>query len=218
MTYTQAMSFSDIVTEVERIRFSAAQSTSIQRWVNDAYASLWNTDEWIFKYGRVSNLTVTAGSTTLSGLPTDFGICLGLWRDDGLPLSYRAPRDFFNIYAGSTTAGSPQFFTIVNQAITVEPIPDTSVSTYSMVYEKRLTPLVADGDIPAIPSMHHYLLVTGAMRIGLRLYNDFTWAFQEQAWQQGIQEMRREWLNDQRGEVTQWGRDDVEALPTAWGA
>ena len=36
-------------------------------------------------------------------------------------------------------------------------------------------------------------------------------------WQESIQEMRANWLNPQRGDVGQWGRDSVEALPTYWG-
>lgn len=217
MTYVQAMTFSQLVAEVETLRFNSAQSTSIQRWINDRYAALWNADEWIFKYAQVANLTTTAGSNALGNIPSDFGMALGLWRDDGYPILYAPPRDFFNTWQASTQQGSPQQFTVIDQTITLGPIADGSLNTYSMVYEKRLTPLVADGDIPAIPSQHHYLLVTGALSMGLRLYNDFTWEFQEQAWQSGIQEMRREWLNDQRGEVPQWGRDQVEALPTAWG-
>ena len=217
MTYVQAMSFSDLVTEVENLRFNSAQSTQIQRWINDRYAALWNADEWTFKYGQATGLTTTANSTVLGNLPSDFGMSLGIWRDDGYPVLYVPPRDFFNTWAASTQTGSPQQFTVINQAITLGPAAMDSLNTYSMVYEKRLTPLVNDADLPAIPSQHHYLLVTGALSMGLRLYNDFTWEFQEQAWQTGIQEMRQEWLNDQRGENTVWGRDEVEALPTAWG-
>ena len=78
--------------------------------------------------------------------------------------------------------------------------------------------MTADTDIPLIPAAHHYLLVSGAMSEGLRLYNDFTWEFQEQAFLAGIQEMRREWLADQRGEAGVWGKDHVEVMPTFfWG-
>lgn len=218
MTYVQSMTCNDLITEVQAIRFNGTSpsSTQIQRWLNDRYAALWNADEWIFKYAKAS-VSVTDGSASVSSLPTDFGIPIGMWRADGYPLLYRPPRDFFNLYAGATDTGSPQFFTALNQAITVGPISNETSSTYTLVYQKRLTALVATTDTPAIPAEHHYLLVTGALSMGLRLFNDFTWEFQEQAWQQGIQEMRREWLVDQRGEVEVWGRDQIESLPTAWG-
>lgn len=221
MPYTQAMTFADIRDEVRALRFanntSLPTDTQIERWINDRYAALWNADEWIFKYAKVSNLTVTAGSTTVGNLPTDLGIPIGFWRDDGYPLVYQPPRSFYNIYAASTDTGAPQFYTMFDQAITVGPTPSQSSSTFSMAYEKRLTNLTGDSDTPVIPAQHHYLLVSGALSLGSRLMNDFTWEFHEQGWQQGIEEMRKDWLVDQRGEVTVWGRDSVEALPTAWG-
>lgn len=210
------MSFSDICEEVRSIRFSSNESTSIQRWVNDRYAALWNADEWIFKYGK-SNVTATTGSSAITDLPSDFGIAIGLWRADGMPLRWMAPRAFENLYQGATDTGAPSFFTIIDQTIIVGPTSNETSSDYLLLYEKRMTPLVNDGDIPAIPSQHHYLLVIGAMALGLAMYNDFTFQFMDSRWQQGIAEMRQEWLADQRGEVAQWGRDDVEALPTFWG-
>lgn len=210
------MTFSDICSEVQSLRFSSAQSASIQRWVNDRYAALWNADEWIFKYNK-ANVTATTGSNLISNLPDNFGIALGLWRADGYPLRWVPPRDFENLYQGSTDTAAPMFFTVIDQSIILGPTSNESSDSYLLLYEKRLTPLVADADVPAIPSQHHYLLVVGALYLGLMLMNDFTFQFVEQQWQQGIAEMRLEWLNDQRGEVSQWGRDTVEALPTSWG-
>ena len=218
MPYTQAMTVNDIITELQAVRFTGTSptATQLQRWINDRYAALWNADEWIFKYGKTS-VTVTSGSPDVSNLPTDFGIPIGLWRADGYPLLHRPPRDFYNVYAGATDTGSPQFYTAIDQALTVGPVSNETSTTYTLVYEKRLTALVGSTDTPAIPAEHHYLLVTGVLSLGSRIFNDFTWEFHEQAWQQGIQEMRREWLIDQRGEAGVWGRDQIEALPTAWG-
>ena len=210
------MTFSDICSEVQSLRFNSQQSASIQHWVNDRYAALWNADEWIFKYAK-ANVTATTGSNLISDLPSDFGIAVGLWRADGLPLRWVPPRDFENLYQGSTDTAAPQFFTVIDQSIIVGPTSNETSSTYLLLYEKRMTPMVADTDVPAIPSQHHYLLVVGALYLGLMLMNDFTFQFVEGQWNQGIAEMRQEWLADQRGEVSQWGRDAVEALPTSWG-
>lgn len=214
------MTFADLYNEVINLRFSGADSTrttQTQRWVNHALARIWNADEWIFKYGTAS-VAVTSGSSTVSSIPADFGMAIGLWRADGYPVLYRPIRDFEDLYLSLTSdTGAPQHFMVVDQAITVGPISNETSSTYTLAYEKRLTNLSADSDTPALPAQHHYLIVTGALSEGLRLMNDFTWEFQEQAFLQGIQDMRKEWLVDQRGEVTNWGRDQIEALPTAWG-
>lgn len=216
MTFTQAMTFSDICAEVQGVRFSSKQSTSIQRWVNDRYAALWNADEWIFKYGK-TNVTAATGSSLITDLPDDFGIAVGVWRADGMPLVWMPPKAFENLYQGAADTGAPEFFTIIDQAIIVGPTSNETSSSYLLLYEKRMTPLVADSDVPAIPAQHHYLLVVGALALGLAIYNDFTFQFMDGRWQQGIAEMRQEWLADQRGAVAQWGRDQVEALPTFWG-
>lgn len=216
MSYTQAMTFEEIVSEVESLRFDSNMSGSIQRWVNDRYAALWNADEWIFKYAQTP-VTVTTGSSNVTGLPSNFGIALGLWRADGFPLRWIPPIAYFNLYEGATDTGSPNFYTIIDQSILVGPVSNETSSSYTLFYEKRLTSLVNDSDVPAIPEQHHYLLVYGALALGLALVNDFTFQFMDEKWQQGIAEMRQEWLNDQRGSVAQWGKDDVEALPTFWG-
>lgn len=220
MAYSNTMTFNQIYSEVINLRFSQAQLTSVQHWVNHRYAELWDMDEWVFKYQQATNLTVTAGSQILGNLPSPMGVVVALYRDDGYPVLYRPPRDFWDLYATLTdqeNTGDAQHYTIIDGVVFLGPIPSTSVSTYRMVYEQDFVPLVNDSDVPAIPSNYHYLLVTGALSEGCRLMNDFTWEFQEQDWQRGLQSMRERWLVDQRGEVGEWGRDQIEALPTAWG-
>lgn len=210
------MTFAQICSEVQSIRFDAGQSDSIKRWVNQRYAALWGAEEWTFKYAK-ANVTATTGTNTITNLPTDFGIATGLWRADGFPLRYMPPKAYENLYQGATDTGAPEFYTVINGSIYLGPTSNETSSSYLVLYEKRLTALVNDSDTPAIPAERHYLLVIGALALGLALYNDFTYQFIEQEWQQGIAEMKQEWLVDQRGDVTQWGRDDVEALPTFWG-
>lgn len=211
-----SMTYSDICSEVQSLRFGSAESASIKHWVNDRYAALWNADEWIFKYAK-ANVTATTGSTLISNLPSDFGIVLGLWRADGMPLVWMPPKQFEDLYQGATDSAAPAFYTVINQVIYVGPTSNETSTSYLLLYEKRLTLLSADADVPAIPSEHHYLLVVGALALGLALHNDFTYQFMDGKWQQGIEEMRREWLADNRGDVSQWGRDSLEALPTFWG-
>jgi hypothetical protein len=210
------MTFSDLVGEVRSLRFDSSMDASIKQWINQAYATVWNADEWTFKYAT-SAVTVTTGSTQVSGLPADFGIALGLWRADGYPLRWMTPKDYDNLYYGALDTGAPTFFTIINGSIFVGPTSNETSASYNLLYEKRLTPLTADADEPAIPAQHHYLLVTGALSLGLALVNDFTYQFMEGKFQEGIQDMRKEWLNDQRGDVAQWGRDSLETLPSFWG-
>ncbi len=217
MTYTQSMMFSDLYGDVLALRFngtsaSAAQQTQAKRAVNHALARIWNAAEWTFKEGNDA-VTATAGSAALSGLASDFGVARALYTDDGTRLRYLTPRQFYNAYGGTAPTGTPESYTIINQAITVSPTPTVTSTAYLLVYEKRLTNLTADGDIPTIPAQHHYLIVDGALSHMLRLYNDFTWQFQEQAFLSGINDMRTEWLADERGEPVVWGRDTVEDRP-----
>lgn len=216
MAYSQAMTLADLIAEVQGLRFTNGNATQITRWINDRYAALWGTDEWTFKYAQTA-VTATDGDNQLSGIPSDFGIALGVWRADGVPMRWVPPKAFEDLYTGSSSTGGPEFYTIIDQTIYVGPTSNETSSSYTLLYQRRLTPLVLPTDVPVIPPERHYLLVTGALAFGLMLNNDFTYQFLQQGWQQGIDEMRREWLNDQRGDSAVWGRDTVEALPTAWG-
>lgn len=209
-----AMSFLDLQNElisVPAARFKETQRASVMRWLNLAYAKLWVLDDWTFRQATGSP-TVTAGSSTVGSVPTDFSNSLGFWRADGCELNYLKPRAFYNRYAGQTTTGKPSDFTVVNGAVSVGPVSNET-ATYTLLYGRAAPELDDDGDVPLIPDKFHYLLVHGATIVGLVQEQDFTYQFQAGQWQEGVQTMQMEYLDDQRGQPAQFGSYDH---PSAW--
>lgn len=205
----------DEVIVVPSARFKEAQRASVKLWINFALAKLWNADDWTFRLGTAT-VNVTAGSTVVSGLPADFGIGMAMYRADGTPVNYLAARQWLNTYQGITASGQPDDYTIIGSSVLVGPVSsETAVCT--ILYEKALTQLVGDNDVPAIPAEYHYALVYGASALGLVNENDFTWQFAMQQWQEALANMQQNYLAAQRGQTQQWGSwDDMSAL-TSWG-
>jgi hypothetical protein len=197
------MTFLQIQNEVILTQFNDTQRASIKQWINDRYAEVWGLEDWTFRHAEAS-ATVTASVPAISGV-TDVGIVKGLWRDDGTELKYLPVRDFNGVYlapAGQT--GSPEAFKVVNGVVTLGPTPGTSAS-YTLWYERKLTQLVGDNDVPALPVEYHAMLVDGAVSLGGVRMKDFTYQFTEQRWQNAIQGMRRDYLADVRVPGRQWG-------------
>jgi hypothetical protein len=186
---------------------------SVMRWINLAYAKLWTMDDWTFRVAT-GFPTVTAGSSAVGSIPTDFGASLGFWRADGTQLNYLKPRQFNNRWLGNTGTGLPEDFTVINGALTVGPA-SSQTATYSLLYERTAVDLVEDDDVPLLPGPYHYLLVHGATITGLVEEQDFTYQFHAGEWSAGIQAMQFEYLDDQRGQPAQFGSWD-DAFGSAW--
>jgi hypothetical protein len=179
---------------VDGARFAETMRPSVQKWINDRYAEVWGLEDWTFRTGEAT-ITATAGSATASGLPSDFGVVRGIWRDDGEPLAYLRAQDWNGIYLGAQQNGTPEHYKLVNGTLKFGPTP-TGTASYTLFYDKKLTVLSADGDVPALPSEYHYMLVHGAIASGSVMVNDFTYQFAEQRWQNAIQGMRAAYLED----------------------
>ena len=197
------MQFSDIYGEVIALRFNSNYVTSAKRWVNLRYAQAWNAEDWTF-IPATANPTVTAGSNQLGGLPTALGRINYLWDQNGAPISYLIPEEFFKISwsPSSPSNGDPNYYTVVNNSVFLTPTPVNSysgTSGWQMVYERKLVELVNDTDVPLLPDEYHYALVHGALATGLSLVNDFTYAQQEEQWQAAIQSMMQAYSADYGG-------------------
>jgi hypothetical protein len=184
-------------------RFNETQRAQVKLWLNDRLAELWGLEDWTFRKAATT-VTVTGGSNIVTA-PSDLGIVLGLMRDDGTPIQYVTPETYFRAHLGQQNSTTTDRFTVVNKQILLDPTPGTGSSSWELYYDKAVTPLVADGDIPAIPSEHHYILVHGATATGSVMVNDFTYQFAEQRWANELDSMRRNYLADQRGASLQWG-------------
>lgn len=185
---------------VPAARFKETQRESVKKWINYRYATLWSAEDWTFRRS-ITPLTITAGVITM---PTDFAAPLGLWDNNGTRLRWIPTRDFYTAHLPALTTGSPSCFTVVDDQIILDPTPSGNL-TFQLHYEQKMTPLVNDTDVPGIPLEHHYLLVHGATATGSVGMNDFTYQFAEQMWTNGLDVMRRDYLEDQSEETVQWG-------------
>lgn len=196
------MTFKEITDAVLAGRFKESQRTDAKRWVNSRLAWLWDLEQWTFTEGA-ADVAVTDGSKAVSGLPADFASAIGLFRADGAELAPLERHDYEQRYRAAA-AGAPEAFTVFGAGaaaptVLVGPPSNETSASYRLLYEKRATLLVADGDVPGIPEEHHFGLVHGARADGMKLQNDPTWQSVEQNFMATIDTMRRKWLNPMRG-------------------
>lgn len=199
------MTFKDIQDAVIKDTFDESDRADVKTWVNHRYGVVMNQNEWTFTQGS-QNVTVTGGSQAISNLPADLGIALGLQRADGWPLEaipeYRKfARRFLG--TGNVQTGQPCAFTVWAGQVLVGPTSNESSTAYLLTYEKNVTPLVADSDIPVIPQEHHLALVFGGKADGLSLSSVLLADPFEQHFNTEIQAMTRKYLTAVRGASTQ---------------
>lgn len=199
------MDFATLQSQVIGTRFNENQRTSVKYWINATYARLWASHNWPFKDGGPTTVGVTASTVTVdtSGIsnlmrPKD------LQRDDGYQLRYLRRREYDYLYAGSTSTGTPYHYTMINRTLYLGPIPSETAS-YTLLYEKRLTELSADADVPAFDSEFHMILVFGASAMGLMLENDPTWDSLDAQYREMLTLMTAHYLPHQAGENRQYG-------------
>lgn len=170
----QPVTFKEIVDAVLSDRFGESKRLEAKNWVNHRYWWLWSLEEWPFKFATDA-VTVTSGSQIVTGAPTDLKTAFALYSDSGRELQrVRDHRDFFNAYQGQP-AGTPEAFTTFGTSLLVGPTPNTTSAAYTLLYEKEVTLLSADSDLPAFPAGSHFALVHGGSAEGLKLQNDPTW-------------------------------------------
>lgn len=186
-------------------RFKESQRDDIKNWINDRYAEIWGLENWTFRHATAP-INVVANNAEVTE-PSDIGIVNGLWNQYGDKLNYLSPDDYYTSHIANTYGGRtavPDSYTVVNKQVKLDPTP-SEAGAYTILYQKAVTPLSADGDIPALPTEHHYILVHGAMATGSVMMNDFTYQFAEQRWANMLESMKQNYLVDQRGETLQWG-------------
>lgn len=203
------MQFSEIYQAARGARFDSTQDTTIKRWVNQRYAWLWAQHDWPFKKNALANLAVTTGDNTPTP-PANLLRVNQIFDDSGSEVRYLDPREFNTFYAYESTAsrGKPYHYTVVNGVIIVGPTPDANY-TFEIAYEARLTLLVADADVPAIPTEYHPILIVGAIAAGLREENDPTAPGVEQEFQFLYEAMVNSLLPPDAARPRQYGRDDL---------
>ena len=61
--------------------FDESDRSDAKNWINFRLGWIWDLDDWSFVQGTAS-VTVTSGSQTVTSMPTDFSLALGLNRAD----------------------------------------------------------------------------------------------------------------------------------------
>lgn len=202
------MTFEELVDEALADDFPGARETSGKRWVNYAYGRLWNADKWVFTEGT-DTVTATSGSRALSSLPADLAAVTGLERGtDGYPLRPISYKRLAELYAppGSAT-GPPEVYATVDRAVFVGPTPDATDTAMLLIYEKALTLLVGDDDVPDLPEELHLPLVDGAKSRGLRVIDPTMAASYEASFLAAIDTARLKYLRATRDVPARWPSD-----------
>lgn len=191
--------FLQLQTAVMGTRFDDSQRGDIKTWINAAYWNCWSLERWTFRYAT-DLVTVTSGSTAVTGLATDVERVFSFQRSDGTKLRYLQPSRFDAAYYNATSppVGAPEAYTIRAGVITVGPTSNETKTDYELDYEKAYTALVNDSDVPLLPEgSHEGILVFGGIAIGCKTENDFTWQFFQQEVDRTTQTLRADYLEDQ---------------------
>lgn len=168
-----AMTYLQIQDAVLADGFGEGKRSDAKQWIQSRHADVWYAEEWVFRYGTDTSITVTADSQTVTGTPTDLGIVLGLWNADGDPLvPYTDVRAFLDRYNASVAdPGKPEAFCVVGSSVLVGPTSSETSSGYLMAYEKNKPSLSADADTTGLPEGYDLMLVFGAKADGFALTN-----------------------------------------------
>jgi hypothetical protein len=189
-------------------RFNTGQRPEAKNWINARYQQVWGACDWPWKR-REGNLGVTGGQQTVNlatNLPT-LNRIISLHTDEGDVIPYLAPGEWDKFYAAQTDQGTPEAFTLVNNVVYLGPIPSTSAN-YPIRYEAKITLLDDDSDEPLIPEADHYILVVGAMSLGLKWENDPTWDLPETEYQTMLMAMKNNYMRVHMGENESYGGPD----------
>jgi len=128
---------------------------AVQKWAERSDPSIHVVEDCILMFEayanrrlRVRQMEGTDTLTTVSGvetLPTDFLTWRSLTQNTSpqIELEYVHPTFLRSAY-GTTGAGTPQFFTIEAETITVRPVSDGT--TYTLRYWKKIPDLATQGD------------------------------------------------------------------------
>ena len=191
------MNFLELQDEVISDRFGADRRGKVKNWINYRYGRLWAAEDWGFK--KQSTTLVAAGgvssvaSTGIGDIISFSDITQGT---GNYPLMSYFQDEFYE--HSVTTAAVPSAYTKIGDTIYFNSVLPTTM-TFRVLSKIPFTPLSQDSDVPLIPVEFHYLLVVGAASEGLRQENDPSWQGEEDDYQQGVEDMKSEYISSGRG-------------------
>lgn len=183
------MTYKQIQDAVLLNTFDESQRTSVKDWINTRYTWLCDLADWSFMRA-VANVTVTNGTTAVSGVPADLGVANALVDQYGARLEkITNPEVFVHRYLGIPIfTGQPEAFTVFGSPATfdggqfgdgdfgggegliaVGPTSNVTSAAFKLLYERAVPTLVADADVPILPAGYHMGLAVGARALGCRM-------------------------------------------------
>lgn len=164
------MNTQDVITRVRRIfgDDAAVQVTDadVMRWINDGMVEIIKHNEGALQ--KTDLIDLVAGQSQYS-LPTDFLILRSLRfkYTDMLSFSiirYKSMQEFDESIDGWDGTGygtaRPQFFTMYEDAVTLFPTPDTSVTDgLKILYNQKPTDVTGLSDTLSLPLIYHNTVV-----------------------------------------------------------
>jgi hypothetical protein len=180
------LTFLDIQNELVRLRFGEGRRANVKQWINAKYRDIFVARDWSFRQVYREPVHIDAQGF-VSATATPFTRVYALELADGTALSFVQPnvaRENFPINL-QTRPNPPEQFFVVDRVVRVQPPPSGIVDAY-ISYQRAVCcrmstgqikagSMLADNDYPIWSQEHHYLLVTGAMALGLKNVNDPTW-------------------------------------------
>lgn len=205
----QNMNFLEMQNFVLGERFDSNQRDEVKNVLNTVYGLSWNSNQFDFRHAE-ANVSVVSGNPDLQDMPTDLGPIQTLVTGTGLRVDYQTPRQFFQYSQNVTETSSPSIYTRLGDILKLAPTPDTSATDWVVAYERRLTFMVEDADIPNWPAEHRYgVLVQGARAQMLAGENDPTFDAPQGYSEQSLTACVRDYISDRRFSLLQYGRDNV---------
>lgn len=160
----------DIVSLVQkRIRDTNYDSSEIKQYINDCQNDVFNEYRLPFMEASQSYLTVAnvADITNGVGLPTNYSQAIDLLNtDSNIVVPYKDIRDIDTLAqdpdnVNTSTVAPGVYWSLYAQVPILSPTPSVAYNV-KLRYYKQPTSLVADSDVPSLPSAFQELLVLGA--------------------------------------------------------
>lgn len=224
------MTFASIYNEAINLRFnsSATKTAQVKNWVNAREAEVWQYAAWPVKQSTQLSLTVSGGTATVA-LPSGMTWSsegIDIYDNYGARLTYMDPAQFFRAYGSAPSSplanSDPESWTLVTDptasgalVFRIGPTPSTgatfTIQGWNLPIKRTaastwaIGTMSADSDLPWWPDAFHYFLVDGTIAYGKRLEGDSSWQQDEQAFQLGLDRLRKEVMPASRRPIAVWG-------------
>lgn len=203
------MNFKEMADFVLGERFDEAKRNEVKEVLNAVYGLAFHSNQWDFRHTTAA-VTVNAGSDEVQALPTDLGPIEVLVTEHGQRLEYSTPRQFLHYEKPITQNSQPAIYTRLGDAVKIAPSPTESSTDWEVAYERRLTFMVQDTDVPNWPAEFRYgVLVQGARAQMLAGENDPTYDMPQSYSEQALTGCVRDYISDRRFTLLQYGRDSI---------